>query len=193
MIVKFSNAQIEFLRTSGVVKAGKLTIDLAILEASAPVRVRTSADERLEKFRSVLEKSPANDKGIVTLSVPALAATGLPFASLANPAYWSGTGDGSQVAFAAGYKSKHDTVLEESGSVRLNVILTPLTEADRTAHNKRIAALEEKKAKAAAAKKASEAPAVGAVVAPNVQDDEGAPVGDESEESDESSDEVSEE
>ena len=160
---KFSNAQIACLRDAGQVKGPNLILSLAFLDEIAPDRIRTSGVERLAKFGPVLESATADDKGVKVIPVQVLGAAGFPIASVANPTYWSGLGDGSQMAFDAGYKSRHRVGMVGE-NVQIDIVLSPLTDSDRTAHEKRVATAASKAAatKAAneAAKGTSEGPAV---------------------------------
>lgn len=168
MSVKFSNAQIAFIRASGKEVGDYLRLPLSFLAEITPLRVRTSEDERLEKFGAVLGAVPASDTGVKVVSILALADAGLPFSSLTNPAYWSGIGDGSCVAHDAGYKSRYVTV-RDGESVKMTVVLTPLSDDDRAAHQKRLAKADAKAAATKAAKAAAKA------TAGDADTDEGSP------------------
>jgi hypothetical protein len=151
-MAKFTNAQIQALKEAGNIVKGNLVIPLSFLESAAPERVRTSLVERQGKLASVVQGTPANDAGVRTVSVIALMDAGLPVGSVANPTYWSGLGDGSVMAFELGYKSRHASV-RVGDNFQMSVILTPLTDDDCAAHEKRVA---KRAAKTAASEPASD-------------------------------------
>ncbi len=166
--MKLATKVVEFLKSVGQLdKKGNLVIPLAVLEESGPTRVRTSEADRTAKFLSVLETISPDEVGVRHVPAFALADAGLPEASVGNPAYWSGIADGSRMAHAAGYRSQFKQVRTPgTASYNLSIILTPLTDADRTAFEAKCTAADTKAAAAAAAKlAAAEAAKVGATSA----------------------------
>jgi hypothetical protein len=163
--MKLSNAVVAFIRENGKVSKDGTTIaiPLALLETVERVRSRSSAEDRFAKFETVRTAQPVAADGSIAIPAPELAKAGLPSASVANAAYWSGLGDGSEMAHRAGFKSRYETVLDaERGVYVITVHLAPLTDADREAHAKRQAV---KAAKVQSAKNAAEASDEGAPVA----------------------------
>lgn len=136
--VKFTNAQWNWLVDQGRVVHGEYRVPMALLSSAQPTRIRTTDEERVEKLRAVLDTVTADpESGSVRVPVVALDDAGLPTASVANAAYWSGLGDGSRMAYELGYKSRF--AQERAGNAfLLFVYMVPLTQADQEAHEERL-------------------------------------------------------